>query len=277
MLARRTSRLAPPLHPRGALAHYPGGAIGTSRPTAITPANGILRHHPRPVAAHLRHVPFPCTSAAPHSCPVAVGRDTCPSGFPTRAAAPHGAVRGLASRAPLPGPVIARRYRAPLPRPLAAHTATAPLSRAPSPRHYARALPGRRDRDIAPTAITPAKFAPLAHPARHCHPPRSCPVAARTAPAPLRQGAMSSSRRRAAWRGARLGIPPPGTACKMTENPFLRRNGFSFQSECSGKITECRRDTLEAISRDHRHRGPCVCHEPPPSPPQSSSDRSPCT
>ena len=39
MLARRTSRLAPPLHPRGALAHYPGGAIGTSRPTAITPAN----------------------------------------------------------------------------------------------------------------------------------------------------------------------------------------------------------------------------------------------
>ena len=30
----------PPLHPRGAHAHYPGGAMGTSRPTAITPARG---------------------------------------------------------------------------------------------------------------------------------------------------------------------------------------------------------------------------------------------
>ena len=82
-LARRTSRLAPPLHPRGALAHYPGGAIGTSRPTAITPAN-FAWYYPhdavRPLAAPHRH--------APRSCPVAVGRDV-PIAPPCPVAAPH--------------------------------------------------------------------------------------------------------------------------------------------------------------------------------------------
>ncbi len=68
----------PLLHPRGALAYYPSGAMGTSRPTAITPANGIPRHRPRPVA---------CASLRVHRpCPVAVSRDHAPP------RGPHGAV-----------------------------------------------------------------------------------------------------------------------------------------------------------------------------------------
>ena len=119
------SRLAPPLHPRGALAYYPGGAIGTSRPTAITPANfayvlsarcdarlGILRSTP------VRHFPAPPLPLAPYRhytrewhpapslvprcvrprraplpCPVvrpiAVGRNAWPPGLPARAHCPQ--------------------------------------------------------------------------------------------------------------------------------------------------------------------------------------------
>ena len=51
ILGRRISRLAPPLPTRIAPAHYPCGAMGTSRPTAITPAIYAPRaHRPYPVA-----------------------------------------------------------------------------------------------------------------------------------------------------------------------------------------------------------------------------------
>ena len=159
--------------------------------------------------------------------------------------------------------------------------ATAP---APSPRHNACALPGRRDRDIAPYRhytrdICPSRppraplpcppCVPLARPvaapprpyplprptlvshyraphsrpvavlharvplpcstlAPRCRAPRSCPVAVGAILA--RRGSRLAPPRLGAVRGfaSRAPLPPPGTACKMTENPFLRRNGFSF-------------------------------------------------
>ena len=65
-------------HDRTALshAHYPGGAMGTSRPTAITPAI-FARILSARCGAPPRRAPPPCptlvsTRRAPRSCPVAV-------------------------------------------------------------------------------------------------------------------------------------------------------------------------------------------------------------
>ena len=97
MLGRRVSRLAPPLLTRITHAHYPGGAMGTSRPTAITPAIYAPRaHRPYPVAVR-RCGGARCLAAGP-------------PGSRRRAI---DAVRGLASRAPRPfarggSPPIAR-------------------------------------------------------------------------------------------------------------------------------------------------------------------------
>ena len=99
----------PPGHPaRTAVTHthYPGGAIRTSRPTAITPPRRIAHYAPRPRAASPRCRAHP-------ACPVAVrtrvsrgGRARCPH----RAAAPR---RG--ARLSIPCPVAVRTPRAPLP------------------------------------------------------------------------------------------------------------------------------------------------------------------
>ena len=103
MLGRRASRLAPPTRappvphcralplPRSITpAHYSGGAMGTSRPTAITPAKfacitqvasprGVVSSHPFLARATAPCAP-PCPLAAPHCrahhpCGLAVGRD----------------------------------------------------------------------------------------------------------------------------------------------------------------------------------------------------------
>ena len=77
------------------VAHYPGGAIGTSRPTAITPAWCAPLVSPRPAPSApvavspspRRSVPWPCPVVrSPLPCPVAVGRDAWPPDLPARAA-----------------------------------------------------------------------------------------------------------------------------------------------------------------------------------------------
>ena len=74
-------------------AHYPGGAMGTSRPTAITPG-----HATRKIRGTITHAKFARAPWRAHRpCPVVrsrCGRARCPH----RAAAPDGAVRGVASR-----------------------------------------------------------------------------------------------------------------------------------------------------------------------------------
>ena len=132
MLGRRASRLAPPTRappvphcralplPRSITpAHYSGGAMGTSRPTAITPAKfacitqvasprGVVSSHPFLARATAPCAP-PCPLAAPHCrahhpCGLAVGRDV--------PIAPPRHRRGAWLGFPRPS---RRRYRAPLP------------------------------------------------------------------------------------------------------------------------------------------------------------------
>ena len=76
MLGRRASRLAPPLPTRITRAHYPGGAMGTSRPTAITPAIFAPPLPPR-ITPPVRPAPYPVVRSR-------CGRARCPH----RAAAP---------------------------------------------------------------------------------------------------------------------------------------------------------------------------------------------
>ena len=71
-LIRRDVMIAPPLRTRGAHAHYPCGAMGTSRPTAITPAIFARGGSPpRPTAiTHARGAPDPQKIACGGSPPL---------------------------------------------------------------------------------------------------------------------------------------------------------------------------------------------------------------
>ncbi len=133
--------------------HYPGGAMGTSRPTAITPAMphgkfaGLLRTRNSRVSRGVRTArapwcgPVACAPRVRPLCGLMVrsrcGRARCPH----RAAAPDGAVRGVAS-CEIRARGTHRHYARPL-RTQYSHSA----------------LPGRRDGDIAP----------YRHYARPCH------------------------------------------------------------------------------------------------------------
>ena len=136
MLGRRASRLAPPRHRRGAwlgiprprappppplaariraltahfvartvtLAHYPCGAMGTSRPTAITPAWYALASRRRAASPAPR-----CRAHCP--CPVAVGRDV-PIAPPRHRRGAWLGIRAPLACAPLRAPLRTRITRA---------------------------------------------------------------------------------------------------------------------------------------------------------------------
>ena len=111
--------IAPPRHRRGARlciplllvrtplshAHYPGGAMGTSRPTAITPANGILRHHSRPVAVRHTRAPLPC---ARHPRPRIARGGSPPRAARTWPPPPVGAPHPPGSRPIAVGDIVSR-------------------------------------------------------------------------------------------------------------------------------------------------------------------------
>ena len=197
---RATARCAA-WHPASPGAHATvARALPGRRDRDIAPYRHYTREwHPAPSPAPRCRAPPPCSVSVHLRRATLVsrcGRARCPH----RAAAPHGVVRGLASRASLPGPVIARPCCALLPR--------TPPPRTSPPCH----CPARHR-----TAITHAyypggamvgrrasRLAPYRHYTREI-----CPSRPPRAPSP-----RSPS--------------PPGTACKTTENPFLRRNGFSF-------------------------------------------------
>ena len=105
MLGRRASRLAPPLPTRITRAHYPGGAMGTSRPTAITPAIFAPPLPPR-ITPPVRPAPYPVVRSR-------CGRARCPH----RAAAPsarcaawHPAKFARAGTRQYSNAIIARRH-----------------------------------------------------------------------------------------------------------------------------------------------------------------------
>ena len=103
------SRLAPLLHPRGALAYYPGGAMIGGRASRLAPSRPYTREwHPAPSPAPVCVRPR-AACRAPHSCPVAVGRDGRPPGLPAR----H-CPRRLATPTARCGPPP-RRYMTPFP------------------------------------------------------------------------------------------------------------------------------------------------------------------
>ena len=154
---RATARCAA-WHPASPDAHATvARALPGRRDRDIAPYRHYTREwHPAPSPAPRCRAPPPCSVAVHLRRATLVsryGRARCPH----RAAAPHGAVRGLASRASLPGPVIARPCCAPLPR--------TPPPRTPPPRHRpvaARTAPAapwhRVQNDRKPVSATKRVF-----------------------------------------------------------------------------------------------------------------------
>ena len=107
--------------------HYPGGAMGTSRPTAITPGHYATLFR--------THIDAPCRAPLPR--PVAVGRDARSPGLPARAAAPS--ARCAAWQ-------VARAESFAGASPCAPHSRAGRGVRSPHPRRPAAAPPGSRHR-----------------------------------------------------------------------------------------------------------------------------------
>ncbi len=102
-----------------------------------------------------------------------------------------------------PVPMRSRRHAVPSPCPVARTRGRVPLAR--PHRRYTRALPGRRDRDIAPYRHYAPSSRTVAHSRRRsrCRAPLRGLIAMRS-----RRGRARCPHRAAApWRGARLGIP----------------------------------------------------------------------
>ncbi len=185
-----------PPHPIAiAPAHYPGGAMSVAdrhrgaRLGLPRPCPSPLRTAPHCVAVRITRAPSPDPFAIRSRC----GRARCPH----RAAAPHGAVRRLASRF---------RCAVPRCRPVAPY------------RHSPHALPVRRDGDIAPYRHYTRKIRPSTAQMVRGFAPRPYPSRCAATPA----SHAPPCRAPTACRGSRPAFRP------NRQTPFSRPDATSF-------------------------------------------------